>query len=115
MTTYRLPIDAKTPHFEFSSSLDGQPFVLRFDWNSRDACWYGSVYADDEDRTPIVTGKRISVPCRLLHRARGETRPAGEIVILDTGGTDTDPGRDDLGVRVAVYYVDEAGVAALGG
>lgn len=113
MTIHRLPIDAADPLFEFSVDLDGRPLAIRFQWNIREEAWFASVFADDADRTEIVTGKRVCAPGRLLWRARGSARPLGEIIFVDLGGTNTDPARDDLGSRVIALYYDEESWAEL--
>jgi hypothetical protein len=114
MTVYRLPVDAVDPHFNFSVDLDGRPFIVAFDWNIRELAWYFSIYSDDESSTPVLEGWRVVIAGTPLARARGASRPPGQIVFVDLSGDGTDPGRDDLGVSVAVLYYDEESAIAAG-
>ena len=113
MTVYKIPLDADDSHFGFSVDLDGSLFSISFYWVEREGAWYCSLAADDNDATPIVSGWRVCVPGLLTRRAYGVSRPAGELLFVDIGETNTDPGRYDLGVRIILLYYDEASMAEL--
>ncbi len=97
-------------HYRQSTPLDGQVFVLHFDFNIRDNNWYLSVH-DDED-LPIrnCVGRKLVVNYSVLLRAFTDDRPLGELLVIsDTQG---DPGLFDLGKGVILTYVPVADVEA---
>lgn len=111
MTMYQLPIDSEEPHARFEIDLDETTFALRFDWSDREEAWYFSV--ELPDGTQVLDGRKVVIGCPMLRRLAGADRPKGDIVFVDTSGTDAEPGRNDLGDRVLALYADAAEIAAL--
>jgi len=100
-----------TAHYRQSTPLDGQIFVLNFDYNLREDNWYLSIH-DDED-VPLLglVSLKIVANYSLLLRSYIDDRPLGELVtITDTQG---DPGLFDLGNGVILTYVPQADVQEL--
>lgn len=98
-----LPFDQRTV-------LDGRPYILRFQWNERAACWYLTIAQDDG--TPLLRGLAVRNNVPLLRPYRHDTRlPGGDIVAQ----TEVEPGRDaqreELGARVVLLYIDAAELA----
>ena len=56
-----------------------------------------------------VAGRRVLVGWPLLGSKTFLGRPAGHLIPVDTSGQDKDPGENDLGARVQLYYVDSTG------
>lgn len=110
-----IPIEPSVPNQEFSVPLDGVTFILRFFWNERDESWYWELY--DSARVAIWCGARIAVGQPLLRQCVNASRPAGELVVVDTSNEDEDPGLDDLGdapARVQIHYLTAAEMTAAG-
>lgn len=107
---YALPITSAEPHYSVTFDFDGVEFVLRFDWNQRDGAWYMSL--ELPDGTPLMLGHKVVLRFPMFRRVVDARRPAGELVFIDTSGTDAEPGRLDLGARVVAVYVDGAEAAA---
>ena len=86
--------------------LDGEEWLLSFQWNSRIDRWFMSITA--LDGTPVLTGACVSLNIPLNRRA--VSGPPGAFVALSES-TDDPPGLLDLGARVRLYYVspDDAG------
>jgi hypothetical protein len=99
-----------TGHYRQSTPLDGQVFVLHFNFNTRDGNWYLSVH-DSED-TPIrgAVGRKLVVNYPVLQRCYVDERPAGELLVVSED--DTDPGLFDLGNGTILSYVPVADVEA---
>ena len=71
-------------------------------WNTRDAAWYMDLL--EEDETPIVMGKKIVLGVAIGARSALASFPPGLIVAGDLSGFGSEPGIDDLGDRVRVYF-----------
>lgn len=88
-----------------STSLDGEDFVLRFDWNQRMGRW--TLTLSTGTGTVLRAGMVLVVNTRLLRGLVTTGRPAGELTVVDTlGRGDADPGFADLGDRFRLAYLD---------
>lgn len=100
-----------TQRYSFRIPLDGQSFAFEFMWNARGSFW--SFVLSAADGTPLLH-RRVIVGFPLTGRFTDPALPAGELVAVDTRGTDLDPGLADLGARVQLLYLtaDEVIAAA---
>lgn len=96
-------------HFEQQAVLDDVTYTLEFRWNDRLSAWFMNVL-DAEGVVSHIVGLRCvadyAVPQHLVDRS-----PPGLFVFVDTSaviGEGEDPGFDDLGSRVQLYYITEA-------
>lgn len=95
------------------TTLDGVRFLLHFSWNEREGAWYVSLH--DVDDNPIATGARIVANWFLfLRKVDTEVVPAGRFFVADTTGSGVDPGKDELGERVKLIYIEAEDAAAIG-
>lgn len=95
-----------TAFFDLQATLDDVTYTLEFRWNDRLQAWFMNVY-DAEGATPYQLGIRL-VADWLLGQYISSRQPTGVFLALDTGAPDgegQDPGFDDLGNRVQLYYV----------
>lgn len=106
----QLSIDPTLPRQRFTLSLDGVRLGVRLGWQERLASWYVDFL--DSDNEPILTGRRIAVGDNLFASCSDDRLPPGMLLVIDTTGTDVDPGSADLGDRVLLIYATEAEVAA---
>lgn len=83
------------------TSLDGTPFTLRFDWNSRTERWSFSLYLDDG--TPLLLGGVLVAGVDLLRTVSDDLRPGGQLMIVDF----TEPTLDTIG-NVSLIYLNAA-------
>jgi len=114
MAVLRLPIDSTDPHARQLVELEGSTYAIETDWNDRDQAWFCSIYTNEG--TALITGYRLVIGALPIRRVVGDTRPPGEIQVVDTAGGYVDPGRDDLGSRVILLYWErETLEAELGG
>lgn len=100
-----------TTYYDFSVQLDGVTFVLTFQWNAREACWYFDLA--DIAGNPLLSGRRVVLNMPLLARFRQATLPNGDLMAVDTTGLNIDAGLTDLGDRVLLLYVTQSDVAAI--
>lgn len=107
MAFYTIPLPADgTRHFDFSVDLEDAVFVLEFYWNERAAAWFFTL--KNADGEILVAGRRVVIGWPLLGSKTFVGRPAGDLLCLDSEGTDRDPTADDFGTRVQLYYSDGA-------
>lgn len=100
---YNIPLPSSESSFEQQVALDGTTYTLRLLWNARVARYFMSL--EEQDGTPIVTGRKVvaDIPWA-VHDAIG-TMPAGQLWVSVTDPPGVDPGLRDLGVRAFVGYV----------
>ena len=100
-----LPVAASIPNQRFSTTLDGDHFVMDVRWNERDESWYLDIL--DESENPIRRGLKITQGNFIGSHVAVPGMPAGQLVAFDTSGQGIEAGLDDLGERVIVYFVPE--------
>lgn len=93
-----------TGHYRQTTPLDGQIFVLHFDFNTRDGNWYLSVH--DSTDTPIsgCVGRKLVQNYRVLLRSVADARPPGELLVVSSSNPE-DPGLIDLGNGTILNYI----------
>ncbi len=107
MSTLILPVDASAPHYDVQVVLEGATYLLELRWNERSSCW--SLSIQDAAGEQLVSGRRIVLGANLLGRSADPRLPPGAIVAVDSSGTDQEAGRDDLGGRVQLFYIESTG------
>jgi hypothetical protein len=110
MSTLVIQTSSTYDSFTQVTSLDGSTFELRFRWSDRAAAWTLDVLTEDGEA--IALGLRIVVSWPLLRRVVHPRRPAGELMAVASAGGG-DPGRNDLGARVVLKYIEAATVEEL--
>jgi hypothetical protein len=94
--------------FDLQATLDDVTYTLEFRWNVRLGAWFMNVL-DAEGVEPSLLGVRLVVDFPLTQNIV-DRAPPGFFLALDTGsaeGEGQDPGFDDLGNRVQLWYVPE--------
>lgn len=81
------------------STLDGQTFVLTFDWSAREDRWYLQVA--DTNGTTLISGIKLVPRISLLRNLSNDTRPAGELRLYTTD--DVDPTRTTIDQATLIY------------
>ncbi len=107
MATLVLPVRSDAPFYSVEVDLEGASFTLQLYWNARDAGWYLSFY--DREQACLVSGRKVVLGAHLLGPSADARLPPGLLLAIDTTGKDQEAGRDDLGVRVQLVYVESTG------
>lgn len=104
MTALRIPTstDPKLGHYDERVRLEGQDYILGFDWNERDASWYLTL--STADGTVLARSIKIVLEYPLLRRLVDKRVPPGELVAKDLTGRRLKPGLNDFGSRVVLFY-----------
>ena len=80
-------------------------YTYTLTYRERQDAWYIDLF--DADGESILLGKRLTVNTAPIWRYRSDAMPAGQIVVVDTSGADTDPTYEDLGYRVRLAWVPD--------
>jgi hypothetical protein len=107
MAMLALPADSADPSYAFEVELEGSLYRFELHWNDRDGAWFLSLY--DATETLLVAGRKVVLGANLLGKSAEPALPPGLLLILDTSGANADPGRDDLGERCPLIYVESTG------
>lgn len=98
-----LPLVPSLPLYRFNTTLGDRQFGFRLRWNGRDEAWYMDV--EREDGTVLRRAIRVVLGVLLGGRSVDPDFPPGGFRAVDLKGTGVDAGLDDLGDRVAIYYL----------
>lgn len=94
------------PSFTEEVTLDSTPYILKFDYNSRDAAWFISFYS--REQTPLVTGIKLILFSELISSYPDRGLPLGELWVLDPTENQLPPGREDFtNGRLTLTYFTE--------
>lgn len=100
-----------TGHYRQSTPLDGQVFVLYFDFNERDGNWYLSIHDSDDQPIRGAVGRKLVVNYPVIQRVYVDERPAGELLVVSD--LTQDPGLLDLGNGTILSYIPAADTETL--
>jgi hypothetical protein len=99
-----IPTSVTESNYEEIVSLDGEDYLVKMLWNSRDRHWYLTVR--DSDDVDICTGFKVVSDFELDKHETDERHWPGQIWTVDLAQTGVDPGLRDLGSRVRLLYID---------
>lgn len=98
-----IPIPSDTPLFSQRIALDGQEYLLQFDWNDREQRWYMSLL--DIDEKPLAMGMKIVANVPILRRFTLPSLPPGDLIAIDLSNQFGEPPTyTELGIRVRLFY-----------
>lgn len=102
----RIPIINTLPAQRFMTALGGQSYRLRVTYVRRTESWYLDV--ETLEGVALVSGIRLTNGISLLASyVNTSDLPTGILGVMDRQETREDPGRDDLGVRHELVYIEE--------
>lgn len=105
-----IPVDSLSDDSRQATSLDGTAYLIDLSWSTRSETWYISVFQPQgvEAPTPVIQGIALRIGYPVLAGVVMDGRPLGEIIAVDLSGAGDDPGHEDLGTRVRLYYYTAA-------
>ena len=109
MAVQEIPVTSDPQAYEFTITLDGTPYLLRFYFNRRRGTWHFSIKT--QDGVDIVNGIPIFVNWPVLDRFKDTRLPPGTFLAVDSTSQGLDPGQEDFGTRVKFLYIEENTVA----
>lgn len=102
MATITIPVRNDFPAYKFSMDLDGVIYVLDFGFNSRSNLWYMSILSQDE--TLIIGDLPILVNVPLTDQYVIKGLPPGRFIAIDESGNKKNPGLNEFGANVKLFY-----------
>ncbi len=93
-----------SPSFTEEITLEDRPYRFRFDWNYTGNYW--SMMISDRELNVLVAGIKIVPAYELIADFPGRNLPPGELYAIDTTGEVRKIGRNDIGDRVQLIYVE---------
>lgn len=98
----QIPITLTDASFKIRTILEEAQYVLRFDWNERQARWCLSIM--DSDEVPLIMGIVLNINNEFLSRFALKGMPPGRMILYDLSGKNAECGRDDIGTRCVLIY-----------
>lgn len=100
-----LPFTTGLDSFTEIVDLDGQSWILRFDWNNRAEAWYLTISTIEE--VEVVGGIKIVLGMELLKATGRENIPPGALYANAITPVDR-VGKNDIPAAVELIYIPEA-------
>ena len=104
VATLVIPVRADLPAYKFQIDLESVLYTFSFRYNERMDRWIMDIA--DQNENDILLGTPILTRFNLVERFKTASLPPGEFFALDESGNAKQPGRDDLGNDVKLFYVE---------
>lgn len=105
-TWYTIPVSPGVPDQVQTTTLEGRPFVFRFQWIQRIDRWIFDL--ETGSGTAIVRCKGLALGGDLLRQVQYRPEaPQGLLTVVDLEGKNEEPTLSSLGARHRVAYVVE--------
>lgn len=108
MATIIIPVRNDLPAYKFKIDLEGVMYVLDFGFNARSNLWYMSIM--DQAETLILGDLPILVNVPLADQYVKEGLPPGRFIAVDETGNKQNPGIDNFGSDVKLFYQESENV-----
>ncbi len=103
-----LPFLVSDNNYTLVCPIDDEAIEFDVRWNSRDEAWYLDIYEDDD--TVIALNVKLVLGVSLGRKSRHPFFQSHTMIAVDTTGSGTDPGYDDLGSRVQIIVENVSSV-----
>ncbi len=108
-----VPLVPSNPHYEAGLTIGTVQYRLVVRWNGRVECFFMDLL--DVDGNPIRMGMAMVLGTFIGRQCAHADWPGGAFFLVDSSGTGTDAGIDDLGARVLMYHVTDEELEELDG
>ena len=106
MATIELPVRSDLPAFEFTLDLEEALYTLAFRWNDRKERWLMDI--KDSNGADLLMGIVLLTDVNITDPYIIEGLPPGRFFVIDESGAGKNPGINDLGNDVKVFYLESA-------
>lgn len=104
MATQELPVRSDLPQHEFQIDLEGTIFTITIRFNERKARWVMDI--GDSNGTSILAGIVLLTDVNITDQYVGDNLPPGRFFVVDETGEGKNPGINDLGNDVKLFYLE---------
>ena len=104
MATQELPIRSDLANYDFQIDLEGTIFTLTFRFNERKGRWVMDI--GDSNGDPLLNGIVLLTDVNITDQYVGDELPPGRFFVVDETGEAKNPGIDDLGNYVKLFYLE---------
>lgn len=102
MTTLVLPVRSDFKSYTFKAELESVIYTFSFAYNTRRDRWYMDI--GDQSGNDILTGVPILVNIPLIDQYIVKGLPPGRLIAINQTGSNKNPGENDLGNDVKIFY-----------
>lgn len=102
MAFFQIPVRSDIDSYRFRTTLEGAIYLLKFRFNKRMDHWVMDIF--DTDENPVIVGRPIMVQIDPFRIFVEEDLPPGNIIPVNLEELNVDPGIDDLGNKVLLFY-----------
>lgn len=106
-----LPFVPSVPFYTFTTTIEGEPYLFKVRWNSRDSAWYFDVLTDDGE--VLREGIKVVLGAYLGRVSTERFFETGVLWAIDTTSQAKEATFDDIGTRVEIRYYSALEVQAL--
>jgi len=105
MAIVEIPTRVDVSSFKYEIDLDSRTYIFKFHYIQRIKRWILNIL--DKNENPLLMGITLHSNLDLISRFKNPILPQGRFICYDTEGENKSAERDDLSVRVKLFY-DEA-------
>ncbi len=105
MSTLEMPVRSDLPAYQFQIDLEEKIYTLAFKWNDRKERWVMSILTSEgvEVLMGIVLLTDVAIVDQYLNIS--VEMPPGRFFVIDETGEGKNPGIDDLGNDIKLFYL----------
>ena len=104
MSTLRLPVFPAEPDYRYAIQLDGETFTLEHHYNARADRF--NVHVFDAAGDAVKHGARLVNGTDLLELVALDTKPPGQLTVVDTTEAELEPTLATLGEECQLRYIE---------
>lgn len=106
MALLEITTNSDSENYDFEIDLEGTVYTLEFAYNKRRDLWNMSII--DLSENILLASIPLLVDIPLTDQYVNEELPPGRFILLDETGEQRDPGRNDLGETIKLFYEESA-------
>lgn len=105
MATLELPVRSDLPSYEFQIDLEERIYTIRIQWNDRKERWVMNILTSEG--VPVLMGITLLTNVGLIDQYLNisSEMPPGRFFCIDETGAGKNPGINDLGNDVKLFYL----------
>jgi len=111
MSVFTIQTSLTEEIYSFEQTFEGKTYRLRFRWNRRADLWFLDIRLSDD--TPVQLGAPVVLGTFLTRLCRTANTLPGDFLASETDSVSREAGKNELGERVKLYYLERASLVSL--